>query len=269
MNLIYRIPSKVYNALFQKGIEKNIDGDKLIAVYSILKTTTQGNGRFYSYKSKNNKIVSNYALLRKHTNISLVTLKKYIPILIELKLCFFNTSGDFILIGNEKTKQKFNSKKLVPIAIGKNIITTAYNVYFVRVHSSEQKQNKAIEKKRNQSELLKRADNPRSLKELKAVRKIQKNRKEKGFFIEKCVLNINSYCFLKCNEEKKSKGSYWKQKLINKKLIQTKRRFELIKKMEYKEFKQLKANCNLNRSIVYYNGFLAKELVSEFSTMSV
>lgn len=268
MQSVYRIPSKLYYTLFQKGIECNIDGDKLIAVYSILKKSTQ-NSKIYSYKSKNNKVVSNYALLRKHTNISLVTLKKYIPKLIELKICFFNASGDFVLLGNEKTKIKFNSKKIIPITIGKNITHTAYNVYFVRIHSCEHKQKKAIEKKRNQSELLKRADNPRSLKELKKIKKIHRNEKDNGFFIEKCVLNISSYSFIKCLEEKKSKGGYWKKKLVNKKLIQSKRRFELIKQMTYEEFKQLKANCNLTKSITFYNGFLAKELVSEMKTLSV
>ena len=266
---IYRIPSKIYYYLFQYGIDNNIDGDKLIAVYSILKTNFDNNGKYYSFTSKNNKKVSGYSILRAKTNLTLHTLKKYVPILIKLELCFFDLNNDFVLVGNDKLKTIFNSKKLVPIKIDKNLIHTAYNVYFVRLHSNERKQKKAIEKKYNQRELLKLKDNPKSLKQLKAIRRLEKKDDKKGFFTDKCVLSIKGFCYLKFTEENKLKGNYWKKKLIDKKLVSTKRRFEVIKKMSYKEFLNSKSNCQFKRNLKYVNGCMVLELVSELTILSV
>lgn len=269
MSKIYRIPSKLYHCLFQYGIDNGFDGDKLISVYSILKANSEDNGKYYAFTSKNNKKVSGYSILRAKTNLTLHSLKKYVPILIELELCFFDSNNDFVLIGNDKIKKRLKSNKIVPILIGKNIIHTAYNVYYVRLHSNERKQKKAIEKKHNQRELLKLKDNPRTLKELKAIKRLQRKGDKGGFFIDKCVLSIKGFSYLKFTEENKQKGNYWKKKLIDKKLVSTKRRFEVIKKMSYKEFLNAKSNCDFKRNLKYINGCMVLELVSELKVLSV
>jgi hypothetical protein len=269
MQKIYRIPSTLYYYIFQNGIDKGIDADKLISVYATLKVNADKHSKYYAFTSKNNKTVTNYSLLRNKTNISLITLKKYIPILIELELCFFEENGDFVMLGKNNIDNIKKTKKLVPIQIGKNIINTAYNVYFVRLHSTELKQNKAIEKKHNQRELLKRKDNPRSLKELKLIKKLERKTSSDSFDIDKSVLSILSYSFLKCNEEKKHKGCYWKNKMIKKNLIVTKRRFKIIDKISftgYVNFKKFSDNKDLTKKLVYINGYLCEELVSEIST---
>lgn len=265
MDKTYRIPSNLYFQLYKKG------GDKLISVYSILKTSRNGEIKYYSFQSRNNKIVSGYSLLRNKTNLTLHSLKKYVPLLIELNLCWFDNNGDFILLGNEKTKSLFrkNDKKLVPIKIGKNLTHTAYNVLSVRFHSSESKQLKQIEKKHIQRELLSRKDDPRSLKELKQIRKILKYDKPDSYFIDKCVLSTTSYAYIKDCSDSKSKGAYWKNVLKQKNIITTSRRFEEIKKMSLKEFLKLKSSYKMPKILVYRNGHLVKELVSSFKTINL
>ncbi len=257
MQSTYRIPSKLYFELYQKG------GDKLIATYSILKQSRNKEKQYFSFTSKNNKVVSGYSLLRNKTNLTLHTLKRYVPILIDAGLCNFNDNGDFILLGNSKTKMLYNSNKLVPIVIGKNLVHTAYNSMAVRLHSSEAKQLRQIKKKHNQSELLKRQQNPQTLKELKQIRAILKNGKMKGFFIEKCVLSIKGYAEIKDGTSSKNKGNYWKQKLIQKQIVKAFRRFEEVKNISYKEYLELKTNSILPKTYLFRNGCLVKELVSE------
>lgn len=270
MQNIYRINSKLYFSLYNIGIEKNVDGDKLIAVYSILKKKSEHHSKYYSFVSKNNKKVSGYSLLRNKTNISLHTLNKYVPLLIELGICFFDVNGNFILLGTDKLKENFKSKKILPIVLEKNVIKTAYNSYYVRIHSSAKKQEKQIEKKHIQRELLKRKDNPRSLKELRQIKKILKKGKLDGYFIDKCVLSVNGFSFLKSNEDNnKSKGSYWKSKMLKLKLISTKRRFETINKMSFNEYKNLKNNSVFKNNVKFLNGLVVKELVSELNVLSV
>jgi hypothetical protein len=116
---VARISSKLYFDLYQKG------GDKLIAVYVILKTSRNGEIKYYSHKSKNNKFVGGFSLLRSKTNLTLHSIKKYVPILIDMGLCFIDKNGDFVMIGNEKIKDLYNSRKLVPINIGVNLSETS------------------------------------------------------------------------------------------------------------------------------------------------
>lgn len=262
MQSTYRIPSKLYFDLYQKG------GDKLIAVYSVLKQSRNEEKQYFSFTSKNNKKVSGYSLLRNKTNLSLHTLKKYVPILIDARLCSFNDNGDFLLLGNRKAKKLYNSYKLVPINIGKNLIHTSYNSFLVRLHSNEKKQCKKIQKNNFQSELLIKQNNPSTLKELKEIKKLLREDK-KGFETDVTVLSIKSYANLKDLSSDKSKGYYWKKKLIDKNVIKSKRRFLKIKKMTFDEFSFLKNNCKINKEATYHDGCLSIELVSEFKTMSV
>jgi ribosomal protein L44E len=73
----------------------------------------------------------------------------------------------------------------------------------------------------------------------------------------------------KCNEEKKHKGCYWKNKMIEKNLIVTKRRFKVIDKISftgYVNFKKFSDNKKLTKKLIYINGYLCEELVSEINT---
>ena len=142
-----RISSKLYSALFKEG------GDKLIAVYSVLKTSRGGEVKYYAYTSKNRKFISGYSLLRAKTILTLHTIEKYVPTLIDMGLCFIDKNGDFVLVGNQKLKKQYNNK-LLPIKIGVNLTDTAYNSLAVRVFSMEKTQKTQIEKKQTRSEII-------------------------------------------------------------------------------------------------------------------
>jgi hypothetical protein len=256
METIYRIPSKLYFELYQQG------GDRLVSVYSILKKSKKNDVKYYAFTSKNGKKVSHYNLIRNYTGLTLHSIKKYTDILIGLGLCSFDDKGNFILAGNQKLKKIYNNK-LVPIKIGKNIVETSYNSLTVRLHSNQVKQQRQINKKHNQRVLLSKSEEQLTYSDIKQIKSL-KSKETKGFEVDKCVLTIKSYAKLKDgSENNKSKGQYWKQKLIKNKLIDTKRRFQTIRKMSFEDYKIEKAF--LPKSLKFYKGYLIKEIESEFN----
>ena len=267
MSKTVRIPSKLYAELFFLG------GDKLISVYTILKSSRNGGVKYYAHTSNNNKPVSGFALLRKQTNLTLHSIKKYVPMLIDLGLCFIDKNGDFVLLGNDKLKTKYNTK-LVPITVGKNLTETSYNVYIVRGFSMQKNQQKQINKKLTQREQIAQISNPKTLADYKTAKRLVRKHGEDGIeVVEKTVLSLQGFGDLKHGEDNsikdiKSSGAYYKKKLKEKGLIQTKREFEKIQKMTYSDYLNLKKFGELDRKHVYKNGWLVKETVSSFSMIS-
>jgi len=270
MQTVFRIPSRLYAQLFELGNSTpSISGDKLIALYSILKMSRQGEIKYYSYKAKNNKDVSGYALLRAKTGVSLSTLKKYVPLLIELNLCYFDKNGDFVLKGNEKLKKEYGAK-LVPILIGKNLIDTSYNVISVRIFSAEKAQKNKIKKKQTRSELIMQANNPKSLKDLKRIKRYLKDGKGIEEINEKIVLSLQGFSVLKDGtKDNKSKGCYWKSKLKQKGLVKTTRNFDKIEEISYVDYLNLKKYGYISNKYVYKKGNICLETVSSFNPINL
>ena len=259
---IARIDSKLYFDLYQKG------GDKLIAVYAILKTSRDGEVKYYSYTSKNNKFVGGFSLLRSKTNLTLHSIKKYVPVLIDMGLCFIDKNEDFVMLGNEKTKSVYKSKKLVPITVGKNITKTVLFSFAVRSFSAEKKQKTEINKKLTRSEIISQGANPKNLKALKKAKRLHG---EVTDLNEKTVLSLQGFGVLKHSKKNeikniKSTGSYWKRKLKNANIIKTKREFKKIDKITFSEYLTLKKYGDLKNRHTYKNGYLVEETISSFST---
>jgi len=254
---IARISSKLYFDLYQKG------GDKLIAVYAILKTSRNNEVKYYSYTSKNNKFIGGYSLLRAKTNLTLHSIQKYVSILIDMELCFIDKNGDFVLLGNDKIKKKYNNK-LLPIKIGVNLTDTAYNSLAVRAFSMEKTQKTQIEKKQTRSEII-ACGSSRVSKyyDKKYGHNLEVN--------EKIVLSLQGFGDLKHGEDNKirdikSSGAYYKRKLREKGFIKTKREFKKIEKITYNEYLQMKKYFNLSNKVTYKNGWLVEEQISSFTT---
>ena len=262
---IARLNSRLYFDLLVRG------GDKLIAVYSILKTSRNGEVKYYAYKSKNNKFVSGYALLRAKTNLTLHTIQKYVPVLIDMGLCFIDKNGDFVLLGNDKTNELYNSRKLVPVTIGANITETVLFSFAVRSFSAEKKQQTEINKKLTRSEVISQGANPRNLKEYKKAQRILKTHGEVTNLTEKTVLSLDGFGVLKHTEENnikdiKSSGSYWRRKLKNANIIKTRREFKKVQEMSFSEYLTLKKYGDLTNRHTYKDGYLVEETISSFST---
>ena len=257
MSKTVRIPSKLYAELFFLG------GDKLISVYTILKASRNGEVKYYAHTSNNNKSVSGFALLRKQTNLTLHSIKKYVPMLIDLGLCFIDKNGDFVLLGNDKLKTKYNNK-LVPITVGKNLTETAYKSLAVRMFSAEKNQKTQIEKKQTRSEIIAYGSKKLSkYYDKKYGHNLEVN--------EKIVLSLQGFGDLKHGKDNeikdiKSSGAYYKRKLREKGIIKTKREFKKLKKATYSEYLQMKKYFNIGRKITYKNGWIVEEQISSFST---
>lgn len=254
-----RINSKLYFDLYTRG------GDKLIAVYSILKTSRNNEIKYYAYTAKNNKFISGYSLLRAKTNLTLHSIQKYVPSLIDMGLCFIDKNGDFVLLGNDKLKLKYNGK-LVPVKIGSTLTETVYNSLTVRLFSAEKSQKTQIEKKQTRSEII--AYGSRKLSKFydkKFGHNLEVN--------EKTVLSLQGFGDLKHGENNnirdiKSCGAYYKKKLREKGIIKTKREFKKLEKSTYSDYLQMKKFFNIGRKITYKNGWIVEEQISSFSTVS-
>lgn len=262
---VVRIPSKCYSHLLEKG------GDKLIGVYTTLKAYKDQHGKFYAYKTTNNRKISGYSVLRKNTNLSLASLKKYVPMLIDCGLCHFDKNGDFVMLGNQKTKELFSSYKIVPVVLGHNLISTQYNVISVRLFSAERQQNFRIEKKRKLSELLDQGKNPKSVKAYKRAERIKrKYTKEQLKVTVNCVLSVQGYALIKDGtKNNKAKGAYWKKKLKDSGIVECHRMFDLVSKMSYSEYLNLKCYGELSKNNTYKAGYLVEERVSKFRSINL
>lgn len=253
-----RINSKLYFDLYTRG------GDKLIAVYSILKTSRNNEVKYYSYTAKNNKFISGYPLLRAKTNLTLHSIKKYVPILIDMGLCFIDKNGDFVLLGNNKLKLKYNGK-LVPIKIGSTLTETVYNSLTVRLFSAEKSQKTQIEKKQTRSEIIAYGSKKLSkYYDKKYGHNLEVN--------EKTVLSLQGFGDLKHGNDNnikdiKSCGAYYKKKLREKGIIKTKREFKKLEKSTYLDYLQMKKYFTIGRKIIYKNGWIVEEQISSFSTV--
>lgn len=259
---IYRIPSKLYYELFLKG------GDRLIAVYAILKKSKKEDVKYYSFTSKNGKKVSHYNLIRNYTGLTLHSIKKYTDVLIDLGLCSFDKDGNFVLVGNQKLKRIYNNK-LVPIIIGKNIVETSYNSYAVRLHSNSKQQKASISKKTHQRVLLSKDEKDLTWTDLKEKKSLlKKNIQPKGFFIDKSVLSVRKFANLKDgSKSNKCKGQYWKRKAIGIGIIQPTRRFVLQEKMTKAYFR--KNSISFPKEFKHFKGNLVREIVSEIHVKTI
>lgn len=260
---VARINSRLYFDLFERG------GDRLIAVFSILKMS-RCSDKYYSYTAKNNKFVGGYSLLRAKTNLSLHAIKTYVPTLVEMGLISILDNGDVYVLGGEKIKDLYSSRKLVPILIGKNMNSTSDNSLLVRLHSSQLQQQREIEKKQNQSVLLKQLSKPTNPKLYKKAVKLSKRLGGKEItIVDDVVLSNQGYAVLKRGvEDNKPMGCYWKRKLIKNGLIMSKRRFIKIKKMKYSEYLEY-ISYYPNSRAVFRNGFLCEEAIATLSVKDI
>lgn len=151
-----RIPSRLYNALFQRG------GDRLVAFYCLLRAYK---GRMEYFKigiGRNGKVVKNEHLLHYITGMTRETILKYSKMLVKEGVMSFSIRGDVMLLGTRKLNNIYRSEtgklKIIPIVIDENLTKTAYNSKYVRLHSAHRAQRQQITKKNHRHELLKQME---------------------------------------------------------------------------------------------------------------
>ena len=247
------INSKLYADLFSLG------GDNLVAVYCMLKFSK--NGEIKIYKEKNRNI---YHTLRTKTNLSVTTLRKYIKQLVKLEVCYFDSVGNFVLKGNNKLNKEYKKEKLVRVKVGSYKQTRLFS-FFVRIRTMERLQKKAIDRKHEQNKILARQRKGHCItKREKNFLKSCEMYKSEGDYNAKTVLSNQGYSKLKKGyEASKSVGYYWKKNLVSAEIIKTERQFKFLRKGTLLDYLQ---NREFDRTIVFKNGKIYKELIPSFTT---
>ena len=252
------INSRLYSELFSLG------GDSLVSVYVMLKASK--NGGIKIYKEKNRNI---YHTLKQKTGLSVTTLRKYIKVLNGLNLSYFDTVGNFVLVGRNKINERYKKKKFVIIQIGKNLTETKLYSFKVRLLRMETIQKSRIDRRKEQVKVKERQDKGYFL--TKWEKKLIKNLTDKDLeylnnkesFCAKTVLSNIGFSKLQSNsvEVSKSRGWYWKKRLVKSEIIEVKRRFKYLRKGTKKEYNQLRQIFPI---LKYRAGRIFEELTSEF-----
>ena len=253
-NQYISINSVLYSELLALG------GDSAVACYVLLKNRREQNGKIF--KEGNRSI---YHTLKENTNLSITTLKRYIKVFIDLEVCFFDSAGNFSFSGGNKINKKYKKKKQVRVEVGTFQQTKLFS-FRVRIFTMERLQKNAIDRKCKQKNIIARMS--KGYFTSNQERNFLKTCNSKGKTVEgynaKTVLSNQGYSKLKHGTERsKSSGFYWKKKLVKAKLVQVTRRFQFLRKgtkLDYLE------NRKFDRTIVYKNGRIFKELIPSFST---
>lgn len=235
------INSVLYNHLYTQASQFNLDGDRLIAVYAILRSARKGKESIKAIKK-----LKGLNLVSKATGLSRQTLSKYIPVLSVLNLVSFSRNGGLLFAGNKKLETKYRSKsrnyrvKYFKIIIGKTIAETALNSYSIRLHGYIDSINRRIDKNEKSTKLTCKK-------------------------YDKVTLSVKGFGLLKSAQKNKlSKGNYWKQKLLKAKCIYASRQYKFIKSCSKQEFNHDRFYDN-DRSLRWEAGKMYKELSSLIS----
>lgn len=285
------ISGKLYSTLFDRG------GDSLVAFYCILRKSRKesGDSHFYAYTSRSGKVVKGSNLIRNKTGITLSVIKNNLPKLVDLDLVSLPTEGHVILEGTNKTNKKLYGSdyvKHIPIEVSTFKLTKLYS-YFIRIHSLERVQRRTYKRKQDRKEQLKHIESgfiPQGMYK-RCISTYKKHLKDPSIVsgtLEKAVLSLQGFAKYKDDSsDNKSKGAYWKRKLVSNGLLTTKRRYEEIKSLRFNKrgknqrFKpsssavknMLSGTFNQEglKGRVFYSAKHDKffrELMSEFSTTS-
>lgn len=236
------INSVLYSYLYNQASLFNLDGDRLIAVYIMLKSARKGKESIRATKK-----LKGIGLVSRETGLSRTTLSKYITVLSSLQLVSFSRNGSLLFAGNKKLEKIYKTKssnyrvKYFKITVGKSIAETALNSYNIQINGYIDSINKRIDKNATSTKL----ESTKS---------------------DKVTLSVLGFGLLKSKQKNKtSKGTYWKQKLIRANYIYTSRQYKFIDNCTYEEYKSEKFSTN-DRTLRWENNKLYKELPSLIST---
>lgn len=246
---------------------------ELATCYTMLLNARNGNHRYEPFKNSNNKTTSGYRLLSKRSNVSYSALKKYVPRLVELNLCRFDSDGGFFMCGLSTVQKQSQNKvgKVVPVKINKNLRATVANVKAVVIIANLWRQQNKIVKNQTLYKAIKASKTRKLSKpEYLAI----KNAVRKGIcieefkMVEKTVLsNIRIALLLRgtLNSSSVSVGSYWRKKLVNAEYISSNRRFEDVydHRVTYAQYCAYKPQLQeIYGFVTYFRGKIVRPLAS-------
>lgn len=270
-----RIDSMLFHILHERG------GYNLVAVYCELKAFRNRPEKYVPITHSNNKKSSGYRLLQKCTSISIPTLKKNVPLIIEMGLGEFDFSGGFLMKGNRKTRLS-TSGKLVPIKIGKSYTDTRLSAKFVVLSSNLRRQKILWKRKETLSELfkVKKSNNGfLSKRDMTLLDQACSRGESLGNMqmVKNSILSNKRIHELVSNRvstndlSSKSCGKYIKKKFREKGWIETRRRFRdiLNRYVPIDEYLRMKLSIRRAGEIVTWRkGRVVKEICNEINDIS-
>jgi len=244
MKRVY-INNAEYNLIFNSF---GVDTDKLCSVFIFLRGSKNGERRYNPIGK-----LKHFGLLKSKTNLSRHCIETYVPKLIELGLITLNSDGGVSVISTTRSYRLFGAncsrQILIPIQMCQSYIKTSINVGFVRVKTNIKNQQKQIDKKETQKQLLKKYVyqsknmhlNILTKKELRASEKIiARFGSVEGFLSMYCEETILSHQGF-TNLNKNIDGRYFKKQLVDNGFIESQIRTEtLISNISYKKYLSLK-----------------------------
>lgn len=254
-----------------------IGGQSLVGVYAMLLKGREGFHCYAPVKNSNNKVTKGKRLISNQSGVSLTALDKYLQQIVDLGLGSHMKNGGFILTGRQKIIEKNNGKrKYVPIRVGKNLRETKGNVNAQLIISNITRQAKQIDRKvtLNKAVCQERKGNHLSAAQksiLKNARKRDVNftdlkKVENTVLSNKRIADLITGDISDDNNNRVSKGSYWRKVLQERGFIVSRRRYRTIweKKISYSEFLSMREWFYKEHGFVSYkNGRIVKPIVSE------
>lgn len=250
MKRVY-INNAEYNLIFNSF---GVDTDKLCSVFIFLRGSKNGERRYNPIGK-----LKHFGLLKSRTTLSRHAIETYVPKLIELGLVTLNSDGGVSVISTTRSFRLFRGdcsrQILIPIQMCQSYIKTSIQVGFVRIKANIKKQQKQIDKKETQKQLLKKYVyqsknmhlNILTKKELRASEKIIARFGSIDEFLsmycEETILSQQGFANLNKNID----GRYFKKQLVDNGFIESQIRTEtLISNISYKRFLVLKSTITLS-----------------------
>ena len=181
-----------------------------------------------------------YRTIQENTGLSLNTIRKYFEVLEQLNLVDVHNNGNVCIRGRRWTFKNLppkKNKKLIPIEVCEKFADTKLSAAFVLVHSNLKKQKNPQKKSAERIKLLteEKTGRVRTLKDHKRAQRIM----DLGITLPKLLSNYRSNGTLSNegfarlitksgDKVTKSKGNYFKNKLLERGLITQQRMVTLI-----------------------------------------
>lgn len=271
-NEIYvKVQRNLYTVLFETG------GDKLIAYYMLLKHYLGPTGTIIPFKSSNHRVIKDNRLIATKVPVSNDLILTNHRRLVKTGVVERTFEGVISLLDDEAIHSKYGKAGYVTLKLGKNTVDTGRNIFVDRLEKNVLLQKEAIELKKETIRILGIPSTHRSFDENEILEKSKKFFKREidvnETVNETVVMSLEKIASIRNPKNPaKTAGAYWKKKLKALGFIQTKRRFEVLQSMNWKEYRDFRTDKSLTekfpgtpiQKMVYAGGYLCKELVSEF-----
>jgi hypothetical protein len=254
-----------------------IGGQSLVGVYAMLLKGRDGFHCYTPVKNSNNKVTKGKRLISNQSGVSLTALDRYLPEVVAAGLGSHMKNGGFILTGRQKLIDKNNGKrKYVPIKVGKNLRETKGNVNAQLIISNITRQAKQIDRKvtLNKAVCQERKGNHLSAAQISVLKNARKRevdlndlkKVENTVLSNKRIADLITGHISDDDNNRVSKGSYWRKVLEERGFMVSRRRYKTIwdKKISYSEFLSMRDWFYQEHGFVSYkNGRIVKPIVSE------